>query len=69
MNGQHVRALPLDELAPKVGDTLVKAGICKDASGAFAKGASSLIQGSLELVADVVGLAQGVLRYDVSNAW
>lgn len=52
-----------------VGQALVEAGVCKDAGGAFAMGAAALLQGSLELVADVVGQAQGTLGYTVSTAW
>lgn len=66
MNGQHLRALPIEELSPKVGEALAEAGICKDPSGEFAKKAGVLLQGSLELVADVVPQAQDVLAYPVS---
>ena len=48
-----------------VGSTLVEAGVCKDATGAFAKGAASLLQGSLELVTDAVSQAHDVLGYKV----
>eukprot|EP00903_Cladosiphon_okamuranus_P013091 g12211.t1 len=63
MNGQHLRALPLEELSPMVGSALVEAGVCKDAVGEFAKGAASLLQGSLELVTDAVVQTQDVLGY------
>lgn len=49
-----------------VGSTLVEAEVCKDAGGAFAKGAASLLQGSLELVTDAVVQTQDVLGYKVS---
>lgn len=66
MNGQHLRALPVEELAPKVGEALVEGGVCKDASSAFATGAAALLQGSLELVGDVVDQANDVMGYNVS---
>lgn len=66
MNGQHLRALPVEELAPMVGSALVEAGVCKDAGGAFANGAASLLQGSLELVTDVVSQTPDVLGYKVN---
>lgn len=66
MNGQHVRALPVEELAPMVGSALVEAGVCKGAGGAFAMGATSLLQGSLELITDVVGETHDVMGYKVS---
>lgn len=50
-----------------VGCTLVEAGVCKDASGAFANGAASLLQGSLELVTDAVSQTQDVLGYKASR--
>lgn len=58
----------MEELAPKVGEALVEGGVCKDADGAFAKDSAALLQGSLELVADVVGQAKDVTGYDVSPA-
>jgi hypothetical protein len=64
---QHLRALPTEELAPLVGAALVDAGICKDASGAFATGATGLCKGSMELVADVVPQIQQLLQYPVSG--
>lgn len=65
MNGQHVRALPVEELAPMVGNVLVEAGVCKDAGGAFAMSAASLLQGSLELITDAVSQTHDVLGYKV----
>lgn len=69
MNGQHLRALPVEELAPMVGSALVEAGVCKDAGGAFANGAASLLQGSLELVTDVVSQTPDVLGYKVNRVY
>lgn len=65
MNGQHLRALPVEELTPMVGAALVEAGVCKDAEGAFAAHTAGLLQGSLELVADVVEQTKAVLAYEV----
>ncbi|CAM9762453.1 unnamed protein product [Ascophyllum nodosum] len=64
MNGQHLRALPVEELTPMVGEALAEAGVCKEAGGAFAARASALLQGSLELVADAVKQTKTVLSYD-----
>lgn len=69
MNGQHVRALPLEELAPMVGSVLVEAGVCKDAGGAFAMGAASLLQGSIELITDAVSQTRDVMGYKVHLRW
>lgn len=69
MNGQHLRALPVEELTPMVQKALVEAGVCKDAEGAFATHAAGLLQGSLELVADVVEQTKAVLAYDVRGFW
>lgn len=65
MNGQHLRALPTEKLAPKIGDALVEAGICKDATGEFVTGTGVLLQGSLELIADVVPQVEDVMNYQV----
>jgi hypothetical protein len=45
----------------------VDAGICKDANGGFATGATGLCKGSMELVADVVPQIQQLLQYPVSG--
>lgn len=65
MNGQHLRALPVEQLTPMVGKALIEAGVCKDAESAFAAHTAGLLQGSLELVADVVEQTKEVLTYDV----
>lgn len=67
MNGQHLRALPVEELAPMVGSALVEADVCKEASGDFATAAASLVQGSLELVNDAVSQTRDVLEYKVPS--
>ncbi|CAM9199309.1 unnamed protein product [Hapterophycus canaliculatus] len=64
MNGQHLRALPVEEVAPMVGSALVEADVCKESGGSFAMGAASLVQGSLELVNDAVGQTRDVLKYE-----
>lgn len=68
MNGQHVRALPAEELAPMVGEALVEAGVCKEPNGVFASESAALLQGSLELVTDVVGQAEEVMEYKVKHS-
>lgn len=50
-----------------VGSALVEAGVCKDAEGAFAKGAASLLQGSLELIVDAVSQTHDVLGFKVTH--
>lgn len=69
MNGQHVRALPVEELAPMVGSVLVEAGVCKDVGGAFAMGATSLLQGSIELITDAISQTHDVMGYKVITRW
>ncbi|CAB1103538.1 unnamed protein product [Ectocarpus sp. CCAP 1310/34] len=63
MNGQHLRALAVEELIPMVGSALVEAGVCKDAGGPFVMSAATLVQGSLELVTDAINQTQDVLGY------
>ncbi|CAM9179987.1 unnamed protein product [Choristocarpus tenellus] len=65
MNGQHLRAMPAEELAPMVGEVLVKEGICTDAGGAFASGAAAVSKGSMELIADVIPLTKVVMSYQL----
>lgn len=68
MNGQHVRALPVEELLPSAGEALVEAGLCKDPTSPFVAQATTLLQGSLELVSDIIPQAQQTLNYPVRAA-
>ncbi|KAG5184901.1 Glutamyl-tRNA Synthetase, chloroplast precursor [Tribonema minus] len=63
MNGQHLRALPDEELSPLVGTALVEAGICTDAQGEFVAACTHICKGSMELVADAVPQVQMMLSY------
>lgn len=58
--------MPAQDLVPMVGEALVGAGICKVADGAFVSGATALLQGSLELVVDIVPLARETLDFQVN---
>lgn len=59
MNGQHLRALPEEELRAEVGARWVASGLLKTADGPFAAAALALVQNSLELVRGGAGAGAG----------
>jgi glutamyl-tRNA synthetase len=65
MNGQHLRALPVEQLSPLVGSALVEEGVCSSASGAFVDAATAIASGSMELVQDAVPQVKTILSYPV----
>lgn len=65
MNGQHLRSLPVEELVPEIGEALVNAGICEEATGSFVRKVTTLLQGSLELVSDAIPQTREILAFQV----
>jgi hypothetical protein len=52
MNGQHLRALPEEELLGRIGAALVADGVVTSPDSAFAKALAGLVKGSVELLTD-----------------
>lgn len=67
MNGQHLRALPVDAVQALVGPHLVSAGLLARPDSPFATAAVALMQQSLELVADSEGEMQRYVRYPLAE--
>ncbi|KAF6253056.1 non-discriminatory gln-glu-trna synthetase [Scenedesmus sp. NREL 46B-D3] len=67
MNGQHLRALPEEELVSRIGEALVAAGVLSDASSAFAAAVSSLVKGSVDMLGDAAGQVPQLLGYPLSE--
>ena len=67
MNGQHLRALPEDEIKAMLGATLVEAGLLSQASSPFVDAAVAVVQNSLELVADAEGEIRALLSYPLEE--
>eukprot|EP00640_Fibrocapsa_japonica_P000366 CAMPEP_0113938446 /NCGR_PEP_ID=MMETSP1339-20121228/4869_1 /TAXON_ID=94617 /ORGANISM="Fibrocapsa japonica" /LENGTH=552 /DNA_ID=CAMNT_0000941569 /DNA_START=247 /DNA_END=1905 /DNA_ORIENTATION=- /assembly_acc=CAM_ASM_000762 len=67
MNGQHLRALPVEELEPMVGPALKEAGVTQSDTGPFVQVAVELSQPSMELVGDAVELTRTMLDYPLEK--
>ena len=67
MNGQHLRALPEDELRATVGGRWLSSGLLTSASSPFAEAALALVQNSLELVGDAEKELRALLGYPLEE--
>ena len=67
MNGQHLRALPVAEIASMVGALWTEKGILKSASSPFVDAAASLMSDSLELVIDSIDELKNLLSYPIEE--
>ncbi|KAL1528341.1 hypothetical protein AB1Y20_009695 [Prymnesium parvum] len=63
VNGQHLRALPLERMTELVGQQLAAAGVCASASSNFAAAATRMVCEKLELVNDAEPLVRQALDY------
>jgi len=69
LNGQHLRAMPLDDLAPLLADHLPAHDIHLDDARdptPFLRAATAMAQPKAELIVDLAGLAADALRYPLS---
>eukprot|EP00882_Tetradesmus_deserticola_P021836 GHRQ01023643.1.p1 GENE.GHRQ01023643.1~~GHRQ01023643.1.p1 ORF type:complete len:549 (+),score=257.70 GHRQ01023643.1:217-1863(+) len=67
MNGQHLRALPEEELVSRISEALVAAGVLSDASSAFAAAVSKLVKGSVDMLGDAAAQVPPLLGYPLSE--
>lgn len=67
MNGQHLRALPEDEMRAMVGEQWVASGLLSHAESPFAAAALALVQTSLELVPDADRELRALLSYPLTE--
>ncbi|KAI8465731.1 MAG: non-discriminatory gln-glu-trna synthetase [Monoraphidium minutum] len=67
MNGQHLRALPEDELVARIGAALAAGGVVGSADSAFAKAAAGLVKGSVELLTDAPDQIKPLLGYPLEE--
>jgi len=63
VNGQHLRALPDEQMATLVGEHLAKVGVCTDASSPFVQAATKMVREKVELVNDAEPLVVAALAY------
>uniref|UniRef100_A0A383VW33 glutamate--tRNA ligase n=1 Tax=Tetradesmus obliquus TaxID=3088 RepID=A0A383VW33_TETOB len=67
MNGQHLRALPEEELLSRIADALVAGGVLADASSAFAAAMASLVKGSVDMLGDAAAQVPALLGYPLAE--
>lgn len=67
MNGQHLRALPEEELVGRICSTLVDAGVLTSADSAFAKALAGLIKGSVDLLSEAAAQVPPLLGYPLAE--
>lgn len=67
MNGQHLRALPREELLAMLGERWTGAGLLVRPASPFVEAAAALVANSLELVADAEGELRGLLSYPLEE--
>ena len=68
INGQHLRALPTDELAGLVGEHLRAAGVSSGGAGSpFARAAAAMVSEKVELVNDAEALVVAALTYPLEE--
>jgi hypothetical protein len=63
MNGQHLRALPEDDLTARIAASLADAGLLSDAGSPFAAAVAGLVKGSVELLTDAGAQAAPLWGY------
>ncbi|KAK9051866.1 hypothetical protein SSX86_028495 [Deinandra increscens subsp. villosa] len=63
MNGQHLKALPVDELIKTVGEQWRSAGILNESEGLFIEDAYKLLEGGIDVITDAEKLLTDLLSY------
>lgn len=63
LNGQHLRAMPREQLEPMISDVLLKHNVLAEPNQAFCKHVTAMVQEKSELVNDAVTITRAVLDY------
>ncbi|KAK1424096.1 hypothetical protein QVD17_19408 [Tagetes erecta] len=63
MNGQHLKALPTDELLKSIGEQWSSAGILNESEGPFVEDAFKLLEGGIDVITDAEKLLSDLLSY------
>ncbi|XP_076944790.1 glutamate--tRNA ligase, chloroplastic/mitochondrial-like [Bidens hawaiensis] len=63
MNGQHLKALPTEELLKSIGEQWRSAGILNVSEGPFIEDAFELLEGGIDLITDAEKLLSDLLSY------
>ncbi|KAF8072358.1 Glutamate--tRNA ligase [Scenedesmus sp. PABB004] len=67
MNGQHLRALPEEELLSRIGQALVDGGLLATPGSPFAAAVAGLIKGSVDMLGDAPGQVSPMLAYPLAE--
>ncbi|KAK8963258.1 hypothetical protein KSP40_PGU014030 [Platanthera guangdongensis] len=67
MNGQHLRALPSEELTTILGERWKSAGLLLDLEGTFVKEATELLKDGIDLVTDADTVLSNFLSYPLDS--
>uniref|UniRef100_A0A0C9RI24 glutamate--tRNA ligase n=1 Tax=Wollemia nobilis TaxID=56998 RepID=A0A0C9RI24_9CONI len=67
MNGQHLRALPVDELAKILGERWKSAGMLSESEGSFVHEATELLKDGIDLVSDSDQALANLLSYPLKS--
>ncbi|CAM6111056.1 unnamed protein product [Calypogeia fissa] len=67
MNGQHLRALPVDDMSKMLGEQWAKSGIISTAEGRFVTEATELIQNGIDIVSDGDLALLNILAYPLQS--
>lgn len=63
MNGQHLKALPTEELIETIGEQWKSAGILNESEGLFIEDAFKLLEGGIDVITDAEKLLSDLLSY------
>ncbi|KAG9456632.1 hypothetical protein H6P81_001140 [Aristolochia fimbriata] len=63
MNGQHLRAIPSDQLLQMLGEHWKNAGILTESDGTFVKNAAELLKDGIDLITDAGKALSNLLSY------
>nr|GEX55269.1 glutamate--tRNA ligase, chloroplastic/mitochondrial [Tanacetum cinerariifolium] len=63
MNGQHLKALPTEELIKTIGEQWRSAGILIESEGLFVEDAYKLLEGGMDVITDAEKLMSDLLSY------
>ncbi|KAI3795645.1 hypothetical protein L1987_38301 [Smallanthus sonchifolius] len=63
MNGQHLKALPTDELLKSIGEQWRSAGILNESEGLFIEDSFKLLEGGIDVITDAEKLLSDLLSY------
>lgn len=68
INGQHLRALPVEDFATRLGEVMVEKGVVQTADAKFVRHAAEMLQQKCDLVNDGVAQLKDILAYQLQHS-